>query len=313
MRRSFALALLGPACGDAADGGATTTGGSSTTSSAIASEDDGASSSDATTQASSSGADTSSSGDASTDDGSTTEPDPGVPTVEPTDGTFTFDPRVGIAGMGSLLVGEIDLVDGFGTVVVDGESLPALVHHEQPFGEWTLYQAIAVAPSGWTLLWFYCRDGELTDVYLESTSGQQLVPESTEGTCAIEPGPVEVAVQFPATELAVVYNGDPFAIDGPDLAVVDGELGSATIDGQSWIVAPFETVDCTACGGAGWYEVHVVLWDPQGERACFAILYLHGPGAEGDGVQIAYAIALPDLDDPIGNVVLDATWQFGGR
>jgi hypothetical protein len=56
-----------------------------------------------------------------------------------------------------------------------------------------------------------------------------------------------------------------------------------------------------------------VLWDPMGERACFSILYLHGPGATGEDVQITYALCLPDLDDPIGNVVLDAAWQFGER
>jgi hypothetical protein len=316
--RSVALAVLvATGCSRAAEepttgsseGGPATTTSSATTS--MASDDAAVSSESA--NASSTTAVASTEGDATAESTTTGAPDPGVPMVEPTDGTFVFDPRVGLSGVGSLHVGEIDLVDGFGTVVVDGESLPALVHHEQPFGEWTLYQALAVAPNGWTLLWFYCRDAELTDVYLEGTSGLQLEYEGAKGVCAIEPGPVEVAVQFPASELAIVDHADPFAIDGPELSVANGQLGTATIGGQDWVVAPFETVDCTACGGAGWYEVHAVLWDPMGERACFSILYLRGPGATGEDVQITYALSLPDLDDPIGNVVLDATWQFGER
>lgn len=314
VARTLAALLLfvGVACSPAADAPAGSSGELPGTTAASTSSADAPVSSDGvdesgTTSIASTGAADSSEGT------STGTPEPEVPTVDPTDGTFTFDPRVGLSGMGSLHVGGIDVVDGFGTVVVDGESLPVLVHHEQPFGEWTLYQALAVAPNGWTLLWFYCRDGALTDVYLESTAGLQLEYETARGVCAIEPGPVEVAVQFPATELAVVYNGDVFAIDGPELSVADGQLGTATIAGQDWVVAPFETVDCTSCGGDGWFEVHTVLWDPLGERACFSILYLRGPAATGDSVQITYAIALPDLDDPIGNVVLDAQWQFGGR
>lgn len=186
--------------------------------------------------------------------------------------------------------------------------LPVLVYEEQPFGEWTLYQSLAVAPDGWTVIWFYCSEGMLTDVYFETTTGLPLQYELASGTCDIVPGSSETEVSFPGTEFALIYNGEDFSIDGADIAVIGGQLGTVVLDGIEHVLAPFETVDCADCGGAGWFEVHAILWDPVAVRACFAIFYLL---PDADEVQMTYAMCLPDLVDPMGSIFLPAKWMIG--
>ena len=67
---------------------------------------------------------------------------------------------------------------------------------------------------------------------------------------------------------------------------------------------PFTSVDCTMCGGAGWWELHSLLWN--GDAACFAILYLQNGN---EPMQLDCALCLPALDDPFGATLLDGNWS----
>jgi hypothetical protein len=73
------------------------------------------------------------------------------------------------------------------------------------------------------------------------------------------------------------------------------------------VLIPFESVDCSACGGAGWWELHSLLYDPDRQRACFGIFYM-APGAT-DRVDLTYSITLPDLSDPARFTPFDAEWS----
>lgn len=242
--------------------------------------------------------------------GSTGEPPSGLPAIGPTMGTIALDFRVAISGGSSLYVGAFEIVDGVGTIEIEDETLPVFVYERQPWPEqgYTLYQALAVADDGWTVLWFYCGEEGLESIYIESTDGIPLQTLAAEGTCDVQLSGVEVDVELPGTEFSVLYNGEPFSIAGPEIAVEAGQLGEVTIDGVQFVVAPFETVDCSmGCGMPGWYEVHVILWDPVGLRACFAILYFESEGV----VRMTYGMTLPDLVDLVSDAFFDASWAFG--
>jgi hypothetical protein len=79
------------------------------------------------------------------------------------------------------------------------------------------------------------------------------------------------------------------------------------VSGASWSVVPFTTVDCSDCGGEGWYELHALFWDAPRQRTCFGIFYLMN--RHPDLVGLEYARCLPDLGDPLqGAAWFDATW-----
>jgi hypothetical protein len=247
--------------------------------------------------------------DASSDGSSSDGGSAGPPSIGPTAGSIALDFRVSIVGTGELSVGAIDITDDFGTVEIDGELRPVLVYERQPWPRagYTLYQALAVAEHGWTVLWFYCDDTGLAYVYVESTDGIPLQTVLGAGTCEQTHSGLVVPVELPGTEFQVIYEGDEVAIDGPNISVHAGELGALTLGGVPFVVAPFETVDCADCGTPGWYEVHVVLWDAAAQRAGFAIIYLESAGA----ARITYGITLPDLSDIVGDMQLPARWSYG--
>lgn len=248
--------------------------------------------------------------DTSSGGSSTGAPTDGPPSIGPTQGTLPVNFRVSIVGNGELSVGAIDITDDFGTVEIDGEARPILVYERQPWPaqNYVLYQGIAVADTSWTVLWFYCNDsGELANVYVESTDGIPLQTVHATGTCEHQSLGLRVPVELPGTEFQVIYEGDEVAIDGPDISIHAGELGSIVLGGVPFVVAPFETVDCSACDSPGWYEVHIVLWDPAAQRAGFAVVYLESTGH----ARITYGITLPDLSDIVGDTTFDARWSFG--
>lgn len=247
---------------------------------------------------------------ASGDTGTTGEPPSGLPAIGPTMGTLALDFRVALSGTGSLFVGDFQIHDGVGTIEIEDETLPVFVYERQPWPQqgYTLYQALAVSDHGWTVMWFYCTEEGLDSIYLESTDGIPLQTLFAEGTCDVQLSGVEVPMDLPGTEFSVLYSGDPFTIEGPEISVAAGELGEVIIDAVPHVVAPFETVDCsTACGMPGWYEVHALLWDPEALRASFEIIYLEVDGS----VRMAYGITLPDLVDLKDEDPFDAEWSFG--
>lgn len=247
--------------------------------------------------------------DTSSGGSSTGDTPNGPPSIGPTRGTLPVNFRVSIVGNGELSVGAIDITDDVGTVEIDGEVRPVLVYERQPWPSagYVLYQGLAVADTSWTVLWFYCDDTGLAHVYVESTDGIPLQTVLATGTCEYQSLGLRVPVELPGTEFQVIYEGDELAIDGPDISVHAGELGSIVLGGVPFVVAPFETVDCSACDSPGWYEVHVVLWDPEAQRAGFAVVYLESTGH----ARITYGITLPDLSDIVGDTIFDARWSFG--
>jgi hypothetical protein len=225
--------------------------------------------------------------------------------VGPTDATVTLPFAATVNGEADATIGEISIRANVGSIEVNGEALPALAYEEQPFGQYTLYQTLVVAPDRLYVVWLYCEADQLTYVYFEGTDGLSLDYEVASGSCAAISEETVTSASFPALDMAVPELLPGYVIDGPSIQLDGASPGTIDFGGGPLHLLVFEYVDCTDCGGAGWEELHALMWDEALARLCFAVIYLFEPG---EPLQVAYSMTVPDLSDPAGNTSLEATW-----
>lgn len=223
-----------------------------------------------------------------------------------TDGQLALPFTFGATGQGTSDIGAVSLDDGAGTVQVKGHDVASLAYQRQPFGQWTLYQVLGVETDRLWVLWLYCNQGSLQFVYLEGTDGTPMHYEQAMGTCAEPAGSSAAHAVFPAVDMPLPTPLAGYTLTGPDISLPGAAPGHVKLGAQDLVLLAFEDVDCTQnCGTPGWREIHTLLWDPEGKRVCFAIIYLFQPGQP---LLIEYSLTLPDLTDPAGQTQLDATF-----
>ena len=251
-------------------------------------------------------------GDDDDDDGASPTPPPEMPailSVAATDAVVSLPFGLNVNGNAGGFVGALSVTGNVGTIAVGGSSLAIAFYEKQPWPEfgYTLYQGLAVGASRWDVVWAYCDAGGLAYVWHEGMTGPALDYLAASGTCTDTDVATSTTVALPALSLETPTPIPGFTIDGDDLVLADdGGSGLVTLDGDAFPFVVFGEVDCTACGGDGWWELHSVAWDEAAARATFVILYLDF--AYPDSVLAAYARSLPDFGDPFGVVEFDATW-----
>lgn len=201
--------------------------------------------------------------------------------------TFGID----ISGRGSA-VSKVDIQSRYGTVSVGGKDVAALVYEQIPWSSYTLvlYQALAVEANSWTVFWFYCKGASLTYVYWESTISSKLNREPMTGSCQSSTT-TDVSVSWPAVSMAAPAPVRGFSAHGDLLEIVSAAPGHAVIEGKSWVLYPYATVDCSkACGTPGWYELHSLLWNSATGDAAYGIVYFIT--GQPHSVQIEYGLEM---------------------
>ena len=228
--------------------------------------------------------------------------------VDATNVTTSLPFGLTLDGSGAGIVGAVSVTDNVGVIAVEGTSLAVAFYEQQPWPEfgYTLYQGIAVGATRWDVVWAYCDDGGLAYVWHEGVNGPPLDYLAASGTCVDSGVQTSTSVAFPALLIATPPPVSGFTIDGADVVLGNGATGALRADGSWRAFVAFGSVDCTACGGDGWHELHSVAWDEDTGSATFVILYLDFayPGS----VLTAYARSIPDFTDPIGVLDLDASW-----
>lgn len=224
--------------------------------------------------------------------------------VEPTNGTLGLPFTISVQGAGVSFVGSVSVDNGAGTVELAGQTLPVVIYERQPFEDYFLYQALAPTGDELYVLWFYCLGGELLGVYYEGTDGTVLTTEAATGACAEAETASTVSVQLPGLTMPYPQLLHGYTFDGPDIWYDGLTSGWAALQGTMYALVPFGDVDCTLCGEPPWFEVHSLLWD--GQRVCFGIFYL----IEGEPLLVTYVLCLPDLTDPIGSTLVEATVSY---
>ena len=234
----------------------------------------------------------------SSDGGSTDAASSTDGAVAPFAGTFSANMLATVSFDSQLTepyVQSIHITDGVGTLEFQQQTLPAVVYDVIPFAPYLLASIVATTSDGIVVTYAYCKDGVLSSLFYESLT----VPDANQhprplGTCSIGTTPGTVAAAFlpPAAPLAYGALADVADVDAAGLAVHDGR-GTMTLDGVDYDVSVFTTVDCAACGGAGWRELHITL--TKDALLAFAILYLQADHPERVAMHYGFRFDVPSL------------------
>lgn len=205
--------------------------------------------------------------------------------------------------------------DDQGTAVTHGARVPHLAYLAIPWPTFglTLYQVLGIERDDIHVAWLYCRGPTtLLGVYHESAQQDPLAwsPADAGSTCVGQPTSAPATSQVALAALDMPYPAlvKGFTISGPSIAYDGSGPGRIVLGDATAVLLPFGVVDCSkACGGAGWQELHALLYEPDARRVTFGILYLIN-GQDGT-VRLDHGLRLPDLERVSGTY--PATWTIG--
>jgi hypothetical protein len=231
-----------------------------------------------------------------------------------------------VTGQGAGSVSKVLVARDRGTVVIDGETVRVTVHEAIPYpGTLIVYQGVGYTDAADTLnlVWFYCDAGALTQVYYESTKASGKFATAS-GQC-IDGGAhgliTPFVSDFPALDIRLPHLSCGFSVTSPEqsgpgtLQLGDGPGLIADAIGQVRTALPFELLDCrTGCGEGQWFEMHVLLWDPNaGPYLGYGIMYFRPSdgGKTGTGAILGYQFNLSPFGERMNTTNYpDATWTF---
>ena len=248
--------------------------------------------------------------DAASDGGSGSGSDVSMPArlvVGASIGDVTDAFAVAASGTAGAPYGAVSFSGDVGTIDVGGGAAAAFVYATVQEGAYTLYDGFAVSGTSWDAFYLYCNGSALADVYDETVGGHGMVYAAvTGGHCSAATTQTVAHVSLPAFSIATPAPVGGYTVSGNAIEVGSDGTGTLVIGADRLPLVVFDTVDCSACGGSGWYELHSIVWDAAQQRAVFLIVYLITGSASS--VELAYARSLPDLGDPVGTRTLAATW-----
>ncbi len=193
-----------------------------------------------------------------------------------------------------------------GTIVYHGKTLDAAIYRSIPFSPYQLAAVVATEADNLIVLYAYCQNGGVNNWYFESLDEPvtlQLV--NTTGTCDLPPTPAAADLTFdvfgaPPPDL---LHAAQATVTGADLHIDQGK-GGALLDGAQWDVTAFDWVDCSTCGGAGWYEMHSLL--RNGPAVAFGIFYLQNDAPSQ--VLFTYGFRFDVPGEHPSQATFPATW-----
>ena len=132
--------------------------------------------------------------------------------------SFDVDIQGAITGMNM----AVSVTDNVGTIQIGPDTFPVIVYEQIPWSGFslTLYQAVAVLPDRWAVMWFYCTGATLGTVDYEDTLGAPLATYTATGTCSVTMQNVNTPIQTSASTLALNSLVQGFRIYGLATAVV---------------------------------------------------------------------------------------------
>jgi hypothetical protein len=185
---------------------------------------------------------------------------------------------VDVHGSGTSGIGALEFVQSVGTCEIDGTTISAIIYDIVPWPSrgLTILNIVAPTPDDLHVLFLYCSEDTLTDVWHESYA-DPLTSYRAQGEVAF--GGRITAVRPRLERIATLPDSEQlvagFVMEGTDIHYA-GDVGSISILDSTYELRPFEMVDCSDCGGdgrSGWYELHSMIGTP-GTDLGFGILYL---------------------------------------
>jgi hypothetical protein len=225
--------------------------------------------------------------------------------IAATQGSTKFPFRFHGQGQGTLRLEDVSVTANVATLLFDGVPHVGVVYqyHEWTGAGYDLYDILSIAEDGSNLAvsYLYCQGTELTYAYSESLT-TAMKPEPASGTCDALAQQTQTQVNLPALRKSPEPVDTGISIDGAEIQLGPAG-GTITLAGVLYALLPFATVDCTACPGGPWLELHSMLLN--GEQGCFTILYLFPE--DKTKVQLSYTLCLPSLETP--TAMYQASWS----
>ena len=232
---------------------------------------------------------------------------PAMLVIGASNGTVTDAFSLTASGTAGAPYGAVSVSGDVGTIDLGGGAAAGFVYATVNEGAYTLYDGFAVSQASWDAFYLYCENAALADVYDERVGGHGMIYAAVSGGhCSASAVQTAAHVSLPAFSIATPAPVGGYTVSGNGIEVGADGTGTLDIGATRMPLVVFDDVDCSACGGAGWYELHSIVWDAAQQRAVFVIVYLINGSATS--VELAYARSLPDLGDPIGTRVVTATW-----
>jgi hypothetical protein len=247
--------------------------------------------------------------------------DSGLPSLAQLETAFTVD----ASGGGEQRLDSVSVQGNLASLVLSGVPHTgfAYQHHDWQSTGYVLFDLLTVADDGSNLAvtYLYGQDGQLPYVYTESFE-HPMDWEVSSGTVSWEQTPTTIQPQVPALEARPNPTDLGIDMDGEELWL-EGSSGGVVVDGVSFELLPFASVDCTDCPGGPWLELHSLLVPGDGAAlsrgaavdsnaagrgggtsasACFGIVYLFPE--DPSYAQLSYGICLPGLETPSGEYEL---------
>lgn len=229
----------------------------------------------------------------------------------PTNASVSLDFDFSATGTGTGLIGNIDIAGSQGTIVIDNQTLNTIVYAKVPWESsgYNLYQGIAFTDADFFVYWLYCSisDNSLNKIYYESTDRYALTLEWASGNCNPRDGTSQPSFALTERNIGISRLVTGYTITGNDVSLSSGQPGTLTytFSGITFVLYPFEAVDCSGCSEGPWWELHSITSYAAGPKVCFTVLYLFPDST--DNVFSSYSICFPDLDNI--NASLAGTWM----
>jgi hypothetical protein len=220
--------------------------------------------------------------------------DSGLPSLAQLETAFTVD----ASGGGEQRLDSVSVQGNLASLVLSGVPHTgfAYQHHDWQSTGYVLFDLLTVADDGSNLAvtYLYGQDGQLPYVYTESFE-HPMDWEVSSGTVSWEQTPTTIQPQVPALEARPNPTDLGIDMDGEELWL-EGSSGGVVVDGVSFELLPFASVDCTDCPGGPWLELHSLLVPGDGaalSRGAAVDSNAAGhSGVPGDGAALSRGAAV---------------------
>jgi len=220
--------------------------------------------------------------------------------VPPTSGNLNVGFHLGSAsGKGSSMVGQFELANGTGQLNFHGKQYSVVAYQYQDWvsAGYFLYDLVGVSTDTTDLAVFYiyCNlQGSIIDSIWYESYDVRMNYESASGRVTDTVTPSSIHVTLPGLTLGPtpVRTGINIRGNSINFALT---TGWSIFLGKRYNITVFNTVDCSSCGGDGWYELHSLLV-PDESDACFGIFYLML--GDHSSVVMDYGFCIPTLETP---------------
>jgi len=197
---------------------------------------------------------------------------------------FTLTKATGTGSTGSGI--SFDLTNGAGNFTILKQNFDAIAYTYQLWETYDLLLidliGISTDSSNVGIIYLYASPSthEISSLYYESFT-QKMAAASATGSVQFSGSASNINVYFPTLNKLPNTVSTNFKISGAKIELKPGSTGWAVVNGVNDTFIVFSTVNCATCEqqskpklGGGWYELHSLFVNEQGNRACFGILYL---------------------------------------